>query len=110
MVRYAIVVDAKYSARITETHWKKVDKYSRIRSTGTNKQVVMQTWLAYPSSEPARVLDEFINWGVRGDLSEHIDGTVGLLPVTDSRDDKVNSRVTGNALSFVKDVMTYVGE
>ena len=46
---YAIVVDAKYTSRITPRHQDGVRKYNEIRSTGDDRPVVKQVWLAYPS-------------------------------------------------------------
>ena len=48
VVQYAVVVDAKYTARIRDHHWLDTAKYLSIRATRTRRQVVKQLWLAWP--------------------------------------------------------------
>jgi len=49
---YAVVIDAKYSPKITRQHWNGVDKYMQIRSTDSGRQLVKQLWLISPGEEP----------------------------------------------------------
>jgi len=49
---YAIVLDSKYTTRITSQHWSDTSKYLEIRSTETKRQVVRQLWLIIPSDLP----------------------------------------------------------
>ena len=42
---YAIVLDCKYTTRISDHHWNDTRKYTQIRATGTKAQVVKQLWL-----------------------------------------------------------------
>ncbi len=46
-VSYAVVVDAKYTTRLTDHHWAGVLKYQDIRATHNRRQAVKQVWLAY---------------------------------------------------------------
>jgi len=107
-VTYAVVVDAKYSARIADHHWTRVNKYWKFRATCNDRQVAMQLWLAFPSDDRAKPTDECVNWGGLGDITEHIDGTVGLLPSEEAEDSHV--LVSRNALEFVRDLLRYVDE
>lgn len=54
---YAIVLDCKYTAHVTNQHWSEITKYLEIRSTATGRQVVKQLWLVSPG-ETARVSSE----------------------------------------------------
>lgn len=54
---YAIVLDCKYTPRVTGQHWSGITKYLEIRSTDTGRQVVKQLWLVSPNHE-ARVQSE----------------------------------------------------
>ncbi len=45
---YAIVMDCKYSRRITDQHWSDTKKYLEIRSTQSRRQVARQLWLISP--------------------------------------------------------------
>ena len=47
---YAIVLDCKYSARVTDQQWSSIAKYLEIRSTETARQVAKQLWLISPSA------------------------------------------------------------
>lgn len=87
-VRYAFVIDAKYSRRIEQHHWTRVEKYKEIRSVATQSQVVRHVWLAFPSDavgvEPR---DEFVTWTTQGPSTppdETVFGTVGVLPDADA--------------------------
>lgn len=50
---YGIVLDCKYSARVSNRHWSGITKYLEIRSTETKKQLAKQLWLISPSSTSA---------------------------------------------------------
>ncbi len=45
---YAVVLDSKYTPRITSAHWEKTAKYLEIRRTHDRRQVVRQLWLIAP--------------------------------------------------------------
>ena len=49
---YGIVLDSKYTTKITSQHWSDTSKYLEIRSTITKRQVVRQLWLITPSDQP----------------------------------------------------------
>jgi hypothetical protein len=108
-VDYAVVVDAKYTTRIVDHHWNRVTKYWKIRATHSDRQVAMQLWLVIPSPESAKPTDECVQWGAKGDPAEHIDGTVGFLPATQSSS-PAEVTVSANALQFVTDLCTFIGE
>jgi hypothetical protein len=83
VVEYAVVVDAKYAARIQEHHWDDTVKYLEIRATRTRLQVVKQLWLAYPGIAGIVPRDEDVRWGPAGPncpRDEIIRGDLGLLP------------------------------
>ena len=48
---YAIVMDCKYSRGLRERHWGDTLKYTQIRSTHTNRQIVRQLWLISVGTE-----------------------------------------------------------
>lgn len=50
-VVYALVVDSKYVAQLTTSHWEKTAKYLEIRRTQDRRQVVRQLWLVAPGAE-----------------------------------------------------------
>jgi hypothetical protein len=54
---YIIVMDSKYTARVSEYHWQGVMKYLQIRSTNTGRQVARQLWLISLDS-PAGITPE----------------------------------------------------
>ncbi len=83
-VRYAVVVDAKYTGRIQEHHWADTRKYLEIRATRTRRAVVKQVWLAYPSEQEEIVPeDSALTWTETGpdwDPSEIAMGRLGFIP------------------------------
>ena len=83
-VDYAVVVDSKYSKRIQDHHWARVEKYTRIRTVEGLRQVVRQVWLAHPG-DPAgiRCRDSFVGWTDAGPdrpRDEFVLGELGLRP------------------------------
>ena len=83
-VDYAVVVDSKYSRRIQDHHWARVEKYTRIRTVAGLRQVVRQVWLAHPG-DPAgiRCRDPFVRWTEAGPdrpRDEFVMGEIGLRP------------------------------
>ena len=83
-VDYAVVVDSKYSRRIQDHHWARVEKYTRIRTVAGLRQVVRQVWLAHPG-DPAgiRCRDPFVRWTDAGPdrpRDEFVMGEIGLRP------------------------------
>ena len=83
-VDYAVVVDSKYSRRIQDHHWARVEKYTRIRTVAGLRQVVRQVWLAHPG-DPAgiRCRDPFVRWTEAGPdrpRDEFVMGELGLRP------------------------------
>ena len=83
-VDYAVVVDSKYSRRIQDHHWARVEKYTRIRTVTDLRQVVRQVWLAHPG-DPAglRCRDPFVRWtddGPDRPRDEFVMGELGLRP------------------------------
>lgn len=83
-VLHALILDAKYSARLMDHHWAKVAKYAEIRSTATRAAVVRQVWIAYPGREPEIIpRDDFVEWGLEGPTvgpDETVLGSVALIP------------------------------
>jgi len=55
---YVLVMDCKYSKKIDEQRWGRVDKYSNIRSTVGLSQVVRQLWIIAPAQAPKIVSDD----------------------------------------------------
>ena len=87
-VDYAVVVDSKYSKRIQDHHWARVEKYTRIRTVAGLRQVVRQVWLAHPG-DPAgiRCRDPFVRWTDAGPdrpRDEFVMGELGLRPALGS--------------------------
>jgi hypothetical protein len=62
---YALVIDAKYS-RTPDIYSDKLQKYHRIRSVGTGRQIVKQVWAASPSGLGVRIDDETVEWTYAG--------------------------------------------
>ncbi len=48
---YAIVLDCKYTSRLSEQHWTETGKYLEIRSTASRRQVAKQLWLVTVGDE-----------------------------------------------------------
>jgi hypothetical protein len=116
-VFYAVVVDAKYSARIQEHHWADTRKYLQIRATHTRRQVVKQLWLAYPSDQ-VLVLpeDSALSWTERGPdcaLDETIEGRLGLVPAADphgrERDIGWIHTPEKSAQLFIEGLLNFIG-
>jgi hypothetical protein len=91
-VGYAVVLDAKYTARLQEHHWSDVLKYMDIKSTHNRRQVVKQVWLAYlDEDEPIAFEDTDLTWpddltGLSPDDSAR--GRLGLLPQVELPEDE----------------------
>jgi hypothetical protein len=114
-VDYAIVVDAKYSRRIEARHWAQTDKYFQIRSAKTDRQVVKQMWLAYPSDDiTIACRDPALEWTDGGPScarEETIQGTLGLLPPEEAPEESgvVASKSPGTAGVFIAGLLKYLG-
>ena len=114
-VIYAVVVDSKYSTRIHDNHWSRVEKYARIRTVSGRRQVVRQVWLAHPGENAGmiRCRDTTVTWTPSGPdrpRDEIIMGELGLRPLpggwTSDAEDEDPSTV---ALEFVLGLMRYMG-
>ena len=113
---YAVVIDSKYSTRIQDHHWSRVEKYAQIRTVAGLRQVVRQVWLAYPGGNTGiRCRDSAVMWtecGPDRPRDEIIMGELGLRPVTGEEggaagsDDQDPSAVTEQ---FATGLMRYVG-
>ena len=109
---YAIVVDAKYTSRITPRHQDGVRKYNEIRSTGDDRPVVKQVWLAYPSDSNIAPWDEAVVWSELGPnrpQDENINGTLGVIPPSSPAAETGDSAVNETLLDFAKGILAYLG-
>lgn len=99
---YAIVLDCKYTPRVTNQHWSGITKYLEIRSTDTGRQVAKQLWLVCPneiaqiSSEDPTV--EFSNAGPSCDADEAVRFRLAVTPV--SLIDEVESGIAVNSFAL----------
>jgi hypothetical protein len=76
---YAIILDAKYSRRVGDDHWKGVRKYEFVRSTATRAQVRCLGIIALDSSERIEIAnDDGIDFSADG-VSCSIDDRVDLV-------------------------------
>lgn len=115
-VIYAVVIDSKYSMRIHDHHWSRVEKYAQIRTVAGLRQVVRQVWLAYPGGNAGiRCRDTAVMWtecGPDRPRDEIIMGELGLRPLiaeevgVAASDDQDPSAVAGQ---FATGLMRYVG-
>jgi hypothetical protein len=48
---YALVLDCKYTSRLSDQHWTDTGKYLEIRSVATRNQAAKQLWLVTPGEE-----------------------------------------------------------
>ncbi len=112
-VMYAVVVDSKYSSRIRDHHWSRVEKYSEIRTVAGLRQVVRQVWLAYPGEGAGiRCRDTAVTWtpcGPDRPRDEIIMGELRLRPAIDGTDGTEGEGPAGVARDFVGGLMGYVG-
>jgi hypothetical protein len=109
-LEYALIIDAKYTNRITQRHQDGVLKYNEIRSTGDDRPVVKQVWLAYPSDGGITPWDEAVEWTTMGPnrpLAENINGTLGVLPPT-LHAERADLSVNETLLEFVKGTLAYL--
>lgn len=109
---YAIVVDAKYTSRITPQHQNGVRKYNEIRSTSDDRPVVKQVWLAHPSESNIAPWDEAVEWtelGPNRPQNEIINGTLGIMPPTSPATEAGDSAVNETMLDFAKGILAYLG-
>ena len=114
---YAVVVDAKYSARIQDHHWSRVEKYAQIRTVAGLRQVVRQVWLAHPGDNVGiRCRDTTVAWTACGPdrpRDEIVLGDLGLRPLADeARGLKVapdEGEPSSIAREFASGLMRYVG-
>lgn len=110
-VEYAIVIDAKYTSRITGRHQDGVRKYNEIRRTDDNRPVVKQVWLAYPSDVGITPWDEAVEWtdvGPDRPRSEDINGALGVMPPVAPAMAAGDSPVNETLLEFVKGTLAYL--
>ncbi len=84
VVEYAVVFDAKYTARVREAGPQDTDKYLEIRRTHTRDQIVKQVWRVCPDPNLGIWLrDDEIEWAPEGpniDIDQVILGEIGLAP------------------------------
>jgi hypothetical protein len=87
-VEYAVVVDAKYTTQLKDSHRSDVVKYQDIRATHNRRQVVKQVWLAFlDAGESISFTDTDLSWPVSlEDLTpdEFALGELGLLPPSEN--------------------------
>ena len=115
-VSYAVVIDSKYSTRVQDHHWARVEKYAQIRTVAGLRQVVRQVWLAHPGeSAGIRCRDTTVTWTEYGPDRPHdeiIMGELGLRPApdgtngTEAPEDEDPSAI---AREFAMGLMRYVG-
>jgi hypothetical protein len=110
---YAVVLDAKYSRRITDEHWHDTSKYLQIRSVQDHSPIVKQLWLVYPGDSEPLCRDPAVEWSQTGPSrprTEVIDGTLGMLPPHNPGEDyRGASRTTDQCRRFVRGVLLYLG-
>ncbi|MBI3464543.1 MAG: hypothetical protein HY000_16045 [Planctomycetes bacterium] len=99
---YAIVLDCKYTARVTNQHWNGITKYLEIRSTDTGRQVAKQLWLVCPR-EVSRVESEdpavaFTSAGPSCDANEAVRFRLSVTPDSSSSKGEMLSRDDGFTL------------
>jgi len=117
-VQYAVVVDAKYTARIREHHWADTSKYMHIRATRTRRQVVKQLWLAWPDERAGLTpRDAAVAWTPDGPdcpRDETVQGVLGAVPPPRLPDDTGEeegwiSTPVPTVMAFVVGLLTYLG-
>jgi hypothetical protein len=117
-VQYAVVIDAKYTARIRDYHWADTSKYLHIRSTRTRRQVVKQLWLAWPDERAGIVpRDAAVRWTRGGPdcpREETVQGVLGAVPPPRLPDDTGEeegwiSTPVATVLAFVEGLLQYLG-
>jgi len=117
-VQAAVVVDAKYTARIREHHWADTSKYLHIRATRTRRQVVKQLWLAWPDERAGIVpRDAAVRWTPNGPdcpRDETVQGILGMappprLPDDTGEDDGWISTPVPTVMAFVNGLLAYLG-
>lgn len=80
---YAIVLDCKYTARVTDQHWNGITKYLEIRSSYSEKQVAKQLWLVHPSdTECIQCEDPAVDFSSVGPSCDQNESLCFRLPVT----------------------------
>jgi hypothetical protein len=112
-VFYAAVIDSKYSRSIDDRKWDEVRDYLSFRATASDRQVVKQLWLAFPSETGVQPLDSAVNWGDEArteQLGETVQGTLGLMPPPAEHEENGTEAVipASAALDFVRGLLTYV--
>jgi hypothetical protein len=112
-LEYALVLDAKYSRRITADHWSDTSKYLQIRSIHDNRPVVKQLWLVYPGQGAPVCRDPAVGWleaGPNRPTSEVVDGELGMIPPEGGLERREGaSRVTPQCRRFVQGLLHYLG-
>jgi hypothetical protein len=97
-----VVLDAKYTKRLNDTHWSGVRKYFQIRRLSDGGQAVDQVWLSAPGVAGIQFEDDSISWTAEGpDLplgAGTIQGEIGLAPAPDCE--------PGDAVPLVLDFLT----
>ena len=102
---YGVAIDCKYSMSVVEHHWHATRKYTQIRATGSNKQVVRQLWIAYPGEEAEiQMVDPGIRFEEDGPtclVTETVEGILPCMPgVAASRG--ILERFAGAILRYLK--------
>jgi hypothetical protein len=81
-----LILDAKYTKRLNDTHWSGVRKYFQIRRIVDGRQAIDQVWLSAPGVDGIRFDDDSISWTAAGpDLrlkTGIIQGEIGILPTS----------------------------
>jgi hypothetical protein len=109
-VDYAVVVDAKYTVRITARHQDEVRKYSEIRRTADDRPVVKQVWLAHPSNCGIVPWDQAVEWNALGPNrppDESVNGTLGVLPPPTPG--APATKINDTLLDFAGGLLAYLG-
>jgi hypothetical protein len=84
---YGIAIDCKYSPRVADRHWNATRKYTQIRATNGNRQVVKQLWIVCPDEhDTIRMVDPAVGFDERGPAcppGETVEGVLPCVPGTE---------------------------
>ncbi|HZL27497.1 MAG TPA: DUF2357 domain-containing protein [Acidobacteriaceae bacterium] len=118
IVEHVIVMDAKYTRTIRDSHWNDTLKYLQLRSLHDGRQIARQLWLVHPSdaAQPITFRDTAVRWTADGPsrpMLENLAGMLAMLPpdrltAEESEDGWVEAPVKTMA-SFAEGLIRYFG-